>query len=509
MSRSAGHTPFIPWSPSTLITYQSRCDWPSCLNRPTDIRWQYFSTLERLRLAQGLDPTATTGPLRCDRCRAKVVKGNGRPDRDPRQSPLRRFSARRGRKPPVPTLNRFSHADARWFMSLPEKVQKTQFSWEERLLLAGRLESVLPDAVDEVFYKLGHESNQSLPTLKASSLSSRSSAGSGDDDFLIDSDSDMEASMMDGFRWMEDDEELDLTLDDYHTHIVSDQQSFQSPRSRSSSFPRSRSVTSLPFGTTTFSSFLESSKPSKPALSPPFFFKATHSYPAPRLPDSDLQSRYPTSQAWSSCQSSTKHYQDPEARLKLRVYLASPQKFDEALEFGFPSLDEEADRSSRDPFGARHHIDPVVQTFLDDDHPSVFDALNEDAVDDKTSRSESNDSDFLLAGRFRPAGHHPTSSKPSSTGSSLSSSGSSKCPRNPELYPHFLAGTREMTLRMTLTRPDLRAHENRLHARETDPLALEHLPPVTEGVGDVWDSHPRDGVVKRIWQKLSRKPSAS
>jgi len=34
------------------------------------------------------------------------------------------------------------------------------------------------------------------------------------------------------------------------------------------------------------------------------------------------------------------YYQDPEARLKLRVYLAFPQKFDEAVEFGFPSTAE-------------------------------------------------------------------------------------------------------------------------------------------------------------------------
>ena len=43
------------------------------------------------------------------------------------------------------------------------------------------------------------------------------------------------------------------------------------------------------------------------------------------------------------------YYQDPEARKKLRKYLASPQKFDEAVEFGFPSVPARNSTCERDP----------------------------------------------------------------------------------------------------------------------------------------------------------------
>ncbi|KAL6869314.1 hypothetical protein ACO1O0_000638 [Amphichorda felina] len=58
------------------------------------------------------------------------------------------------------------------------------------------------------------------------------------------------------------------------------------------------------------------------------------------------------------------HYQDPGTRTTLREYVASPQKFDEALEYGFPSLGEveENDHSEL------KHVPP---TFLDDDKSST------------------------------------------------------------------------------------------------------------------------------------------
>ncbi|KAL4772602.1 hypothetical protein BDW60DRAFT_40519 [Aspergillus nidulans var. acristatus] len=37
---------------------------------------------------------------------------------------------------------------------------------------------------------------------------------------------------------------------------------------------------------------------------------------------------------------SAQYYRKPEARLKLRIFLASPQKFDEAVEFRIPNFGE-------------------------------------------------------------------------------------------------------------------------------------------------------------------------
>jgi len=72
-----------------------------------------------------------------------------------------------------------------------------------------------------------------------------------------------------------------------------------------------------------------------------------------------------------------------------------------------------------------------------------------------------------------------------------------------------------MTLRMTLTRPDLRADESVLYgfqrSSKDDPLALEELPPMSEDTGgavgpfggpDGWGPPREDGIVKKLWKKV-------
>lgn len=176
------------------------------------------------------------------------------------------------------------------------------------------------------------------------------------------------------------------------------------------------------------------------------------------------------------------HYQNPEARKKLRMYLASPQKFDEAIEFGFPSttgndtsaphyqlpqIDSHARKFSRD-----------MQSFLRDgklsfleDNSGENQGLETDAdsladMDSPTTPSSTGDS-FRLHSRETS---FPKCSLDSNYASSPNHHGS-------------LPVNREMTLRMTLTRPDLRAEEDHLYgwqgsnakAVKDDPLALEDL----------------------------------
>ena len=66
-----------------------------------------------------------------------------------------------------------------------------------------------------------------------------------------------------------------------------------------------------------------------------------------------------------------------------------------------------------------------------------------------------------------------------------------------------------MTLRMTLTRPDLRADEKELYRRTSgdDPLALEHLPVMSEKGADIWDTLPpvKESGLRRMWRKVSGK----
>ncbi|CAH0049840.1 unnamed protein product [Clonostachys solani] len=139
------------------------------------------------------------------------------------------------------------------------------------------------------------------------------------------------------------------------------------------------------------------------------------------------------------------HYQDPEARMKLRAYLASPQKFDEALEFGFPSRDDD-DRDDRDDRRPKHdddEVDPMDQlrSFLDDDKSSTY--SDNSTVDDLESPKTPPMLDKPLP--LLPAG--------------------GKCGDAFMVKPqNYQNGThREMTLRMTLTRPDLRANEDDIY----------------------------------------------
>ena len=61
-----------------------------------------------------------------------------------------------------------------------------------------------------------------------------------------------------------------------------------------------------------------------------------------------------------------------------------------------------------------------------------------------------------------------------------------------------------MTLRMALTRPDLRDKEDvGRWAEKRDPLALEDLPRGLDG-RTLWDEPvKREGVMRRVWRRVS------
>ena len=195
------------------------------------------------------------------------------------------------------------------------------------------------------------------------------------------------------------------------------------------------------------------------------------------------------------------HYQDPEARLKLRVYLASPQKFDEALEFGFPSLQGPTRSSSRRPSLSIHPPASTavnLQTFYDDDNASLFKDQDEGEM---TSPLDPNSPNTPPNAIFR-TGKHVTGSKPAPNDFARPCIWHTAS----EPYVHAQAGDREMTLRMTLTRPDLRADESMIYGKGAqDPLALGELPPAADLAG-IWDKSPKEhNVVKKLWRRFSRQ----
>lgn len=208
------------------------------------------------------------------------------------------------------------------------------------------------------------------------------------------------------------------------------------------------------------------------------------------------------------------HYRDAETRKKLQ-FLASPQKFDEAVEFGFPST------SGDDTTLPRYQLPPIstnarnfsrdMQSFLKDDRISFLDDNEEEENKGLESDAES------VADFDSPV-------TPSSVGLSFkyharkqSSNFSSSIDSNgvPLIHPVTGRLNREMTLRMTLTRPDLRADEEQLYgwqgqkSTKDDPFALEDLPlsdDVNGTKGPFYVKPKSHGnLVSRLFKRSSKK----
>ena len=425
-------------------------------------------------------------------------KTTPRPSLSRNSSYFRGPSSQRLRKTPSPE-NDFSQADAQWFLRLPETVQRKHFTKEEQYLLAGHCESVIVDATDEALYKLGRQVNRSVPTLRTSysTNTSTSSLYSTESESAIDPAEDMDGSIMDSFRWMEDDSGLDLSLDDYHQHVVDAAGPATQAVTRKPSFRRTLSLTNMPF----CGNLAPSASNSQRAVTPTQLPRPTarDQYERTSRPQGTDVLKVPK-KSESAIDPAARHYQDPEARLKLRVYLASAQKFDEAIEFGFPSLEKKS-IERRPSLSRQHKTAPTVLTFYDDETVSLFDTLDDE--DDAASLPEKglltnplNDATANKLNRQPSTGQVPVHSEPRflkfDTGL-----------KPTEPYAQLLSGSREMTLRMTLTRPDLRANESVQYKKGEDPLALEQLPCMTQG-RDIWDTPPKNGgMVRKLWRKVS------
>lgn len=392
--------------------------------------------------------------------------------------------------------------DAQWFLQLPDKLQRKQFTIEEQAVLLGRRESVILDASDEALFKVRRSGSRSL-TSPPSFYSIASSLDTVETEAPADSAVDMNESIEETFKWLDEDDRLDLTLDDYHIHMVESTVPAAKRASMHPTFRRSVSMSSMALGRNSLSltnlphptgpSFRSASLPLNP-LEPRRRSMSTTTLPRPvtRAPNVTVDP-------------SAKYYQDPEARLKLRVYLASPQKFDEAIEFGFPSTDNQSISSPRRPSTSRTQpttsITRTTRTFFHDDDTSSFD---ERVDEDQTSLSETESPKTPSEMTFRNL-HSLPSYKPTATDWKETLSKPFTRRFGSESYAHAEAGNREMTLRMTLTRPDLRADESLLYPQEDDPLALEHLPP-TKNARDLWDDSSKDGgMVRKLWRKVSRR----
>lgn len=155
------------------------------------------------------------------------------------------------------------------------------------------------------------------------------------------------------------------------------------------------------------------------------------------------------------------YWQDPEARHKLRLYLASPQNFDEAIEFGFPSNPDETDTTA---------------TSKSSSPSKKFGGITE-TVSDLDREPER----VTTGLRPRPATSGGTEryikhTTASTTTTTMYRPRTRLIESSAEAHVEGVtSNVREMTLRMTLTRKDLRATDDELYGwqQKNGPTLLE------------------------------------
>lgn len=371
-----------------------------------------------------------------------------------------------------------TRADSLWFHSLPPKIQQTHFSKEERTVLRqGLRNTVILDAADEALYRLEQrrQAKRSLKQSQSEPSSARTSIISQGSQSPVDSAIDMDSAFADSCRWLEGEGELDLSLYDYHSHVVDTVPTSERPTRRRPSFRRTMSFTSMHLrGASTSNVNTRVPGTSQSSNIPPPFPKRMHRASTSRPVSSHpTTARHISRGSVSSIEPGAQYYQDPDARLKLRVYLASPQKFDEAIEFGFPSLDnKESVRPTR--LSGDRMQEP-------DESPHIL--TDEDGIS---------------------GGEGMRHSRQNSTSKALNYHQSRRIQPIPPPGGKAPGHNREMTLKMTLTRPDLRTDSptSPLSLEADDPLKLADLPPADEN-SVVWETQRDErGVMKKMWRRI-------
>lgn len=433
--------------------------------------------------------------------------------------------SRRGSRQHFGSANDFS-----WFLTLPEKARPRQSTTrDDHIWHRGASGSVILDAADEAVYKARRESRNLTSMIIPPTPSSVNTSPDTERTFAASSPT-MADTMLESFRWMDEEDDLDLrlALDDYHANldgaVLPNSSSLRRP-----SFRRTMSISKSPFGRNSMS-------PTQPTSPKPESVKSVHkSHIRQRSRAMSLISpRHNAHESISSIDPNATHYQDPEARLKLRVYLASPQKFDEAIEFGFPSLDavtEGANKENKPPRRApSRDLGPLKTLSSEDIRSFLDDALPMFEDDASMLDPESPVTPMGMDHSFQPQFSAPSSSsgRPKMHLKAASDYAQLGTPRpglirHADTYPHAMAGNREMTLRMTLTRPDLRADETAIYGWQNTQtlsrgasLAIDR--DETYGVkgpfggDDGWGPPDKDnGGLKRFWRRVksSQRKSSS
>ncbi|KAI1351135.1 hypothetical protein F5Y01DRAFT_283507 [Xylaria sp. FL0043] len=326
--------------------------------------------------------------------------------------------------------------------------------------------------------------------------------------------------LFDSSSWLDEADDLDLrlTLDDYHADLKPSRPT--TTTGPPSLFRRRLSVNKLSFGRSSTSS-RPGTKDSSFADQAPITTHLRRKSRALSL----ITPKHNPQASTAPIDSAAAHYQDPEARHKLRAYLASPQKFDEALEYGFPAnqactavLKEGVPRRSRSfSRGLFMASSENLKTFLADDSSSIY--SEETSIPDSDSPRTPHTPENL---------HNIKPFPLQSYGSNFSAKLLETYAQGPTAGP---AASREMTLRMTLTRPDLRSHQEESHdwsrglvsscsSQSRPPLRpfrvdspvldLDSNDATKESMDQIFADIDRElsssseGMVKRFWNRVRR-----
>lgn len=409
-----------------------------------------------------------------------------------------------------------SQQEVLWFFSLPEKVRQKQFSREEQVLLAGRCDQT-PPLKEHV--RTGHSRTEHPRTehprkehVRIEPVRAQQRFDGFHFGFYDDSDTTLQRGRSRrrsrsisptrvSFDKHEQEEDTGPDESLIHLDTMGPPISYQGPPS----FRRTLSLTNMPTRHST------SSAP--PMADPPLFSFGPqwHQRSTSASHSGRRSSHTPTAPVFDP---EATHYRDPEARKKLRMFLASPQKFDEAVEFGFPST------AGDDTITPRYQLPPIktdarnfsrdMQTFLRDDTVSFLDA-DEDEDDVKSESDGASATDLespITPSSIGMSFRYHTRHSPSNF-SSVDSTGL------PPFQPMQGRLNREMTLRMTLTRPDLRADEDQLYGwqgqrgSKDDPFALEELHLSDDMTGSkgafAVKPKPHGNLVSRLFKRASKK----
>ena len=470
-------------------------------------RKKYFSSVERLRIAQQSAVQKRTQQSTQPACPSTRLSMDSSPRT--RSAHSRQNSPTQLTQPSRAVIVR-SDADvteeqAILFMNLPDKVKRSQFTPKELTLLTESSQRVL--GLNNFRSSCSQDSPQRQPFGRRQSLGHPGDRSSLTyDPAFVERSRDWPLVDAQSVRSVASGNTLVDIFKLYSRRRPSSASTVESsrpPTAPSRIMPRQPPPPFKSFSQSRSKSLMPLPLP-PPTLSPVL--------PRPSLPilESKLSPVYSVaSEVAVETPPTTKYYKDTTARLQLREYVSSPEKFDEAIEFGFPSDRGGPGSSPVSPgFGSaytlgRNHL-PFATSKDDedeDDRASLSSLRTPSLIHDGEATWDSNvqslDSSEIMP---FPLGLVP----PRTSVRSLS----------PEL-----AG-REMTIRMTLTRPELRAPEAELYAFQrkqvsgvdleiVDPLALDPLPVCEDhsgahGAFAIPSVSPRAGAFMKRWKTFRR-----